>query len=57
MQIDSLFAHFIITDITSGLKNCLFAEIAPHTIYLLYGMLTGTTKSQFSRICSSVIPY
>jgi len=37
LQIDLLFAHFIIADITSGLKNCLFAEIVPRTIYPLYG--------------------
>ena len=36
---DLLFADFIIADITSGLKICLFAEIAPHTIYLLYGKI------------------
>ena len=36
-QIDLLFAHFIIADITSRLKNCLFTEIAPRTIYPLYG--------------------
>ena len=36
---DLLFADFIIADITSGLKICLFAEIAPHTIYPLCGML------------------
>jgi len=33
---DLLFADFIIADITSGLKICLFAEIAPCTIYPLY---------------------
>ena len=38
MQIDLLFAHFIIADITSGLNNSLFAEFAPRTIYLLYGI-------------------
>jgi len=39
LQIDLLFAHFIIADITSGLKNGLFAEIAPRTIYPLYGIV------------------
>ena len=39
LQFDLLFAHFIIADITSGLKNCLFAEIVPHTIYPLYGII------------------
>ena len=29
---------FIIADITAGLKNCMFAEIAPRTFYPLYGM-------------------
>ena len=33
-----LLAHFIIADITSELKICLFAEIIPHTIYPLYGI-------------------
>jgi len=35
---DLLFADFIIADITSGLKFCLLAEIAPCTIYPLYGI-------------------
>ena len=32
-----LFAHFIIADINSELKNCTFTEIAPHSFYPLYG--------------------
>ena len=35
---DVHFADFIIADITAGLKNCMFAEIAPHTFYPLYGI-------------------
>ena len=31
-QIDLLFAHLIIADITSELKNCIFTEIAPRTL-------------------------
>jgi len=34
---DLLFAHFIITDIISELKNCTFTEIVRRTFYLLYG--------------------
>ena len=36
---DLHFADFIIADITAGLKNCMFAEIAPRTFYPLYGIL------------------
>ena len=35
---DVHFADFIIADITAGLKNCMFAEIAPRTFYPLYGI-------------------
>ena len=35
---DVHFADFIIADITAGLKNCIFAEIAPRTFYPLYGI-------------------
>jgi len=35
---DLLFADFMITDITSGLKISLFAAIVPRTIYPLYGI-------------------
>jgi len=36
---DLLLAHFAITDITSELKNCIFAEIVPHIFYQLYNNL------------------
>ena len=36
---DLHFADFIIADITAGLKNCMFAEIAPHRKNPLYGIL------------------
>ena len=35
------FADFIITNITAGLKNCMFTEIAPRTFYPLYGIIYG----------------
>jgi len=35
---DVLFLDFIIAHITSKLKNWIFAEFEPHTIYLLYGI-------------------
>ena len=38
LQFDLLFTYFIIADINSGLKNYLYAEIAPRTIYPLYGI-------------------
>ena len=49
LQFDLLFAHFIIADITSGLKNCLFAEIAPRTIYPLYGIGFLVYKYKWAR--------
>ena len=35
---DLHFADFIIADIIAGLKNCMFAEIAPRIFYPLYGI-------------------
>ena len=32
------FADVIIVDITAGQKNHCFTEIAPHTLYPLYGI-------------------
>ena len=34
---DLHFTDFKIADITVGLKNCMFAEIAPHRKNPLYG--------------------
>jgi len=42
---DLLFADFIIADITSGLKICLFAEIAPPTIYPLWVVYENFTPN------------
>jgi len=38
---DLLFEDFIITDINSGLKDCIFAEILPHTFtsYIVWRMV------------------
>ena len=38
IQLDLLFADFIIVDITSELKNRIFAEIVPCIFHLLYGL-------------------
>jgi len=35
---DLLFADFIVADITSGLKNWIFTEFVPCTIYPFYGI-------------------
>ena len=40
-----LFAHFIIADNASELKNCTFTEIVSHTFYLLYSITESQLKS------------
>ena len=49
---DLMFTCFIITDITSGLKNCMFAKIVPHTF--THYMVFNTQMQLFEIIHSFV---
>jgi len=55
MKIYCFHILYVITDITSELKNCTFAEIAPRTFYPLYvlyvlhrDIMCGTVANRFN---------
>ena len=49
------FAHSIIADITSELKNYTFAEIAPRTFYPLYGIQLLSDTYAVRKLCQILI--